>query len=61
MWKSRDPIPTFTTYLQQLNMLTSEKLAEIETRVSSVIDEAVAFAENSPDPDPFEATTDLYA
>jgi TPP-dependent pyruvate/acetoin dehydrogenase alpha subunit len=42
-------------------MLTSEKLAEIETRVSSVIDEAVAFAENSPDPDPLEATTDLYA
>jgi TPP-dependent pyruvate/acetoin dehydrogenase alpha subunit len=25
------------------------------------IDEAVAFAENSPDPDPSEAATDLYA
>jgi pyruvate dehydrogenase E1 component alpha subunit len=61
MWKSRDPIPTFTTYLQQLNMLTSEKLAELETRVTSVIDDAVAFSENSPDPDPIEATTDLYA
>jgi pyruvate dehydrogenase E1 component alpha subunit len=61
MWKSRDPIPTFTTYLQQLSMLTSEKLAEVESRVTSVIDDAVAFAENSPDPDPVEATTDLYA
>jgi len=25
------------------------------------MDEAVAFAENSPDPDPSEAATDLYA
>jgi len=61
MWKSRDPIPTFTTYLQQLSMLAPEKLREIETRVRSVIDDAVAFAESSPDPDPAEAVADLYA
>ena len=33
MWKSRDPIPTFTTYLQARNVLTDEKLKEIEERV----------------------------
>ena len=27
MWKSRDPIPTFTTYLQARHVLTDEKLA----------------------------------
>src|SRR6476620_5690458 len=61
MWKSRDPIPTFTTYLQGLRVLTDDKLKEIDGRVASTIDEAVKFAENSPDPDPSDAVTDLYA
>jgi pyruvate dehydrogenase E1 component alpha subunit len=60
MWKSRDPIPTFTTYLQHMNVLTPEHLADVERRIEAAIDEAVAFAENSPDPDPQEAVTDLY-
>lgn len=61
MWKSRDPLPTFTTYLRHRNILTDEHLAEIEARIKQEVDEAVAFAENSPDPDPADAATDLYA
>jgi TPP-dependent pyruvate/acetoin dehydrogenase alpha subunit len=61
MWKSRDPIPTFTTYLKTMKVLSDEKLAEVEERVKGIIDDAVAFAESSPDPDPQEAVTDLYA
>jgi TPP-dependent pyruvate/acetoin dehydrogenase alpha subunit len=61
MWKSRDPIPTFTTYLKNLRMLTDEKEKEIESRVKSTIDEAVEFAMNAPDPDPEDAMMDLYA
>jgi acetoin:2,6-dichlorophenolindophenol oxidoreductase subunit alpha len=61
MWKSRDPIPTFTSYLQARNVLSGDKLQEIETRVTSTIDEAVEFAMNSPDPKPEDAVTDLYA
>src|ERR1043166_511 len=61
MWKSRDPIPTFTTYLKGLHVLVDEKLAEIEARVTSTIDDAVEFASSAPDPDPGEAVTDLYA
>jgi acetoin:2,6-dichlorophenolindophenol oxidoreductase subunit alpha len=60
MWKSRDPIPTFTTYLKGLNILTDEHLKETEARVTATIDEAVEFANNSPDPDPSNAVTDLY-
>lgn len=60
MWRSRDPIPTFTTYLQDRTVLTSEKLQEIEARVKQVLDEAVDFAANSPDPDPADAVTDVY-
>jgi len=61
MWKSRDPIPTFTTYLRARHVLDDEKLKDIETRVASVIDDAVEFAMNAPDPDPADAVTDLYA
>ena len=61
MWKSRDPIPTFTTYLQARHVLTEEKMREIETRVAQTLDEAVDAAINAPDPGPGDATTDLYA
>jgi pyruvate dehydrogenase E1 component alpha subunit len=61
MWKSRDPIPTFTTYLQTRNVLTDDKLKAIEERVKATIDDAVEFATNAPDPKPDEAVSDLYA
>jgi TPP-dependent pyruvate/acetoin dehydrogenase alpha subunit len=61
MWKSRDPIPTFTTYLRARHVLDDEKLKDTESRVAAAIDEAVEFATNAPDPGPEDATTDLYA
>jgi acetoin:2,6-dichlorophenolindophenol oxidoreductase subunit alpha len=61
MWKSRDPIPTFTTYLKGLHALSDDKLKEIEGRVNAVIDDAVAFAADASDPNPTDAVTDLYA
>jgi TPP-dependent pyruvate/acetoin dehydrogenase alpha subunit len=61
MWKSRDPIPTFTTYLKGLHVLSDEKEQEIAQRVAATIDDAVEFAVNAPDPAPSEATTDLFA
>lgn len=61
MWKSRDPIPTFTTYLKGVHTLTDQKIVDIEARITSVIDDAVEFSMNAPDPRPEEAVTDLYA
>jgi pyruvate dehydrogenase E1 component alpha subunit len=61
MWKSRDPIPTFTAYLKGLHALTDEQIKEIEARVTATIDDAVEFAMNAPDPTPEDAITDLYA
>jgi TPP-dependent pyruvate/acetoin dehydrogenase alpha subunit len=61
MWKSRDPITTFTTYLQHRSMLADTTLQEIEARITTTIDRAVEFAMNAPDPEPVDATTDLYA
>ena len=61
MWKSRDPIPTFTTYLRTRHILDEAKQKDVEARVMASIDEAVEFAMNAPDPDPSEAASDLYA
>ncbi len=61
MWRSRDPIPTFTTFLLERNILTKETLADIEQRAKKVVDDAVDQAESAPDPDPIEAVRDIYA
>jgi TPP-dependent pyruvate/acetoin dehydrogenase alpha subunit len=60
MWKSRDPIPTFTTYLQARRVLNDDSLNELEARVIKTIDDAVEFAMSAPDPKPEDAVTDLY-
>src|SRR6516162_2416178 len=61
MWKSRDPIPTFTTYLRARHILDDEKLTDVEARVKATIDDAVDFAAGAADPQPHEAVSDLYA
>ena len=61
MWKSRDPIPTFTTYLRARHVLDDQKLKDVEDKVAATIDDAVEFASNAPDPTPEDAVTDLYA
>jgi TPP-dependent pyruvate/acetoin dehydrogenase alpha subunit len=61
MWKSRDPIPTFASYLKGLHELSDEQVADIEGRIKATIDDAVEFATSAPDPDPADAAGDLYA
>jgi pyruvate dehydrogenase E1 component alpha subunit len=61
MWESRDPIPTFTTYLRARHVLDDNTLKDIESRVNATIDDAVEFAMNAPDPSPEDAVSDLYA
>jgi TPP-dependent pyruvate/acetoin dehydrogenase alpha subunit len=61
MWKSRDPIPTFTTYLRARHLLDDAKLKEIEDRAAQTIDDAVEFAANAADPVAADAIADLYA
>jgi TPP-dependent pyruvate/acetoin dehydrogenase alpha subunit len=61
MWRSRDPVPTFTTYLQARGILADEVLKSIEDRAKAVVDDAVKATEAAPEPDPEDAVTDLYA
>jgi pyruvate dehydrogenase E1 component alpha subunit len=53
-WGARDPIQKFAAYLTEYNLASSEELKEVDQKVQAIIDEAVKFAESSPEPDPSE-------
>lgn len=50
-WLAKDPITRFETYLKQQHSLTEADKAEVEARIKAVINDAVSYAENSPEPD----------
>jgi pyruvate dehydrogenase E1 component alpha subunit len=59
-WSTRDPILRLSACLKEGGHATDESLAEIERDVVAVIDDAVAFAESSPSPEPEEALEDVF-
>ncbi|MCP6761270.1 MAG: pyruvate dehydrogenase (acetyl-transferring) E1 component subunit alpha [Fischerella sp. CENA71] len=60
-WFSRDPIKKFAAYLTERNLATAEELKEIDRKIQQEIEEAVKFAENSPEPDPSELYRYIFA
>lgn len=50
-WLAKDPIKRFEAYLSEQGMLTAEQKATIEAQVKATVDDAVRFAEQSPEPD----------
>lgn len=55
-WFARDPIQRFQTYLVEKKLVKQKELDDIDKKIQGVIEEAVQFAEESPDPKP----EDLY-
>jgi pyruvate dehydrogenase E1 component alpha subunit len=60
-WQRRDPISSLEATLVKMDALTSEEAKGIEAEIMAKLDEAVAFAEESPLPAPEEALDDLFA
>jgi pyruvate dehydrogenase E1 component alpha subunit len=60
-WKDKDPIGRFESLLLEADVLDEEKAKEIYTEMEQVIEQAVEFAENSPDPDPENVMEWVYA
>ncbi len=60
-WFSRDPIKKLGTYLVGQKLATAEELKAIEKKIQEVIDEAVKFAESSPEPDASELYRFIFA
>jgi pyruvate dehydrogenase E1 component alpha subunit len=59
--RRHDPIKQYTAALEAIGLVNQEYLDELEQKVRDTIEEAVAFAERSPEPDLKELSTDVYA
>jgi TPP-dependent pyruvate/acetoin dehydrogenase alpha subunit len=62
LWEDKnDPIARFSRFLTQEKMLTENIKAEVWREVAAELSEAVAFADQSPFPEPEEALEDLLS
>ena len=59
-WQDRDPIPRFRQWLIREGICSDEELDKIAEGVEYIIDDAIAFAEASPDPQPAELYADVF-
>ena len=53
-YREKDCIEFFRKYVIDNSLLEKEQLTEIDKKVSEIIEQAVRFAQESPDPDPKE-------
>ena len=60
-WLTRDPIKKFGAYLAEQNLAQQEELKAIDKQIRDVIDEAVRFALESPEPEPGELYRYVFA
>ncbi|MCG8367640.1 MAG: pyruvate dehydrogenase (acetyl-transferring) E1 component subunit alpha [Pseudanabaenales cyanobacterium] len=60
-WQARDPIKKFEAYLLEQTLANQEELKEIERRIQAEVDDAVKFAEESPEPNPSELYRYVFA
>ena len=60
-WSAKDPIPRLGKALVAAGRAAPEALAQIEAEVTAQLDDAVAFARQSPDPAPERAFEDALA
>jgi len=59
-WQARDPIARFEALLIEHGLLTRAQADDIRSRAVKAIEEAVAFADASPEPDPSELLNEVY-
>jgi pyruvate dehydrogenase E1 component alpha subunit len=60
-YQERDPIKLFTATLKEQKIITDRDLSNMEAAIKEQIEQAVRFAEESPEPDPRELYTNVYA
>lgn len=60
-WFARDPLEKLASYLVEQNLCDRADLDSIQQRVQAQVDEAVEYAEGSPEPDPSELYRYIFA
>jgi pyruvate dehydrogenase E1 component alpha subunit len=59
--QERDPIKLFTASLQEKGLIDDAGIKEIENQVREEVERSIKFADESPEPDPAELYTHVYA
>lgn len=59
-WKKKDPIPRFVKILKDQEIIDEQEYENLRSEVKEKINEALQFAQDSPEPDLSEVTTDVY-
>ena len=59
-WLSRDPVVLFREVLIGRGVATAEEMDALEAEVAQEVEDAVKFTQESPDPEPEVAFSDLY-
>ncbi len=60
-WQARDPIKRLADHLITYGLASEEELKAIHKKIQGVIDDALEFATNSPEPDPSELYRFIFA
>ncbi|MDD3395334.1 MAG: thiamine pyrophosphate-dependent dehydrogenase E1 component subunit alpha [Clostridia bacterium] len=60
-WLKKDPIPRFEAFLKENAILSDKEIAACGQQVMDEIQEAIRFAEESPDPDVASVVQDIYS
>jgi pyruvate dehydrogenase E1 component alpha subunit len=59
-WRKRDPLQTYAARLVDEDVLSEDDVKEIDEEAVSIVDEAVAFADQSPHPEPESLYDNVY-
>ena len=60
-WQAMCPIPKLRGEMLVQGLISKDELRELETRIDTIVQDAIRFAEESPYPEPPEALEDLFA
>jgi len=60
-WQEEDPVGIYRRYLLKEKIASSEELDDLESKVDAETQDAIEFAESSPEPAPEELFKDIYA
>jgi pyruvate dehydrogenase E1 component alpha subunit len=60
-WLARDPIKKFAAYMMQQALATAEELQQIDKKIQALVEDAVQFGLDSPEPDPSELYRYIFA
>jgi pyruvate dehydrogenase E1 component alpha subunit len=59
-YREHDPLTFFAEQAARRGLLTAQQVEERNAAAEAAVDEAIAFAERSPQPPPEDALTDVY-